>query len=260
MSAYLLGMIWLGVENKCIVASFESHQLARGILIGLWAGALANAMSQEANATYAPKEARLLHEYLALPLAESGVADSAKCLEWNLKWGPQERGTATVRDWHAYQNLLQLTGILTTADLGNARKVWDSVAEFVETRQLAEIEVQPARGQKSSFTTAHQLFQKEHKISQSPSHAKKEASPVQVGLGACSSRAEDKSTALSAEQLERIRLNREQALIRKSAKTRNEQLEGENHAVALLQRMSAEHTQRSLAYLVCKQHFAYVVQ
>ena len=260
MSAYLLGMIWLGVENKCIVASFESHQLARGILIGLWAGALANAMSQEANATYASTEARLLHEYLALPLAESGVADSAKCLEWNLKWGPQERGTATVRDWHAYQNLLQLTGILTTADLGSARKVWDSVVEFVETRQLAEIEVQPAKVQKSSFTTAQQLFQKEHKIPQSPSPAKKEASPVQVGLGACSSRAEDKSTALSAEQLERIRLNREQALIRKSAKTRNEQLEGENHAVALLQRMSAEHPQRSLAYLVCKQHFAYVVQ
>ena len=47
MPAYLLGMIWLGVENKCIVVSFESHQLARGILIGLWAGALANAMSQE---------------------------------------------------------------------------------------------------------------------------------------------------------------------------------------------------------------------
>ena len=34
-------------------------------------------------------------------------AGSANCLEWNLKWGPQERGTATVRDWQADQNLLQ---------------------------------------------------------------------------------------------------------------------------------------------------------
>ena len=83
---------------------------------------------------------------------------------------------------------------------------------------------------------------------------------MQVGVGASSSGAGNTSTALSAEQIERIRLNREQALIRKSAKTRNEQVEGENHAVALLQRMSAEHPQRSLAYLVCKQHFAYVVQ
>ena len=54
--------------------------------------------------------------------------------------------------------------------------------------------------------------------------------------------------ALTPQQIERIRINREEAMARKSAKTRNEHVEVENHPVALLQKMEAEQTARSLAY------------
>lgn len=132
-------------------------------------------------------EAGLLHEYLAVPLTDSGVADTAKCVHWNLKWGPQERGTAMRKDWQAYHSLQQLTGILSTAELGNGRKVWDSVVAFVETRQLAEVDIMPAKVQKSSFTTAQYLFQSEQRVPQSPAPAREEPSLVQPGAGTSSS-------------------------------------------------------------------------
>ena len=189
--------------------------------------------------------AKLLHEYLAVPLADRGVADAAKCAQWNLKWAPQDRDRATHKDWQAYQNLLQLTGILATAELGNAKKVWESIAEFVETRQMAEVEIMPAKLQKTSFTTAQQLLHSDQHALQSPAPAHGQ-SQVMPCAGSSSSGAGGR-VALSPEQIERIRINREQALTRKSAKTRNESGDIENSPAALLHAMASEQPFRSLA-------------
>ena len=79
-------------------------------------------------------------EFVAVQKDGGGLADAAAACSENLRWSCKGQTTAMSRDWQAYQNLLQLTGILKAAGLGNARQVWDHIVEFVELHDMAQTE------------------------------------------------------------------------------------------------------------------------
>lgn len=169
-------------------------------------------------------------QYLAVPAGDRGLAEAASCCQANLRWAPQDRDKATHKDWQAYQNLLQLTGIISTASLGNARKGWEHVVEFVEMNDMAQRELPPTKVEKGSFTTAQQLLNTEQESRQSPSPAyATTAEPCAGELAGGSSQ----KPPLSPAQISRITANREQALARKQAKMQNECVETANASAAL---------------------------
>lgn len=170
-------------------------------------------------------------QYLAVPTDDEGLAEAARSCESNLRWAPQDKGKATRKDWQAYQNLLQLTGILTTAGLGNARKVWEHVVEFVEVADMAQAELPAAKVQKTSFTTAQELLKAGDPSRQSPSPAyvPSKAEPC-AGV---SSGGSSQKPPLSIAQIDGINANREQALARKQLKKANEGADTADTSAAL---------------------------
>ena len=116
-------------------------------------------------------------QYLAVPTDDKGLAEAATACQHTLRWAPAERDKTTHKDWRAYQNLLQLTGILSTADIGNATKVWDSVVEFVENNEMASVPLPPPKEYKGGFTTAKALLGNEAVPEQSPAPASAPAKP-----------------------------------------------------------------------------------
>ena len=165
-----------------------------------------------------PVTPRLL-QYLAVPTDDGGLADAARCCEGNLRWAPQERDRATQKDWQAYQNLLQLTGILSTAGVTNARQVWKHVVDFVEMNEMAECEPPPAKAPKTSFKTAQDVMRQSQGPQQSPSPATAAHAEPFAGL---SPKEGSQKSALSPAQIDRIKENRNQALARQELKRRQE--------------------------------------
>ena len=161
-----------------------------------------------------------LFQYLAVPTDDRGLAEAAKCCEANMKWAPQERDRATRRDWQAYQNLLQLTGILSTAGVGNARQVWKHVVDFVEMNDMVECEP-PAKAARSSFVTAQDVLQQSQGSKQSPSPASG-GPPKAEPFAGTSPKESSHKPPLSPAQIDRINASREQALARQALKKREE--------------------------------------
>ena len=143
-----------------------------------------------------------LFQYLAVPTDDCGLLDAAKTCEANLRWASSDHDRATARDWRACQNLLQLIGMVSTARIGNARKVWEDVVEFVELMDMAQIEFPPSEVQKTESTTAKQVLQTSQSSSQSPSPAYT-PSKAEPSTGEPQSQG-GSSRGLSAEQMDRI--------------------------------------------------------
>ena len=172
------------------------------------------------NSYQQPPETPRLFQYLAVPTEDRGLADSAITCQSNLRWSAPKNDRATYKDWQAYQNLLQLTGILSTAGIKNARQVWEHVASFVEEREMAQVELPPAKVPKTSFTTAQQLLIQSSlpRQSLSPASASAKAEPC-AGV---SPGGNGKKPPLSPEQIDLINKKREQALAIKQSKQLNE--------------------------------------
>ena len=186
-------------------------------------GIFAGAMSEH-DAAPPPSLPRLCH-YLAVPTDDNGLSQAARSCYTNLQWST-ECAAATHKNWQAYQNLLQLVGILTTANIGNAKQVWEHVVEFVDDIDTAQYDMPATKKQKTSLTTAAEVL----KTSEAPVQS---SSPVDS-----STKAEPfagPSTAfgaqhfhLTAEQKARIKQKREEALAIRAAK--QQQNETAQHA------------------------------
>ena len=173
----------------------------------------------ESSGVHPPVTPRLFH-YLAVPTDDQGLADAATMCHSNLRWDSQERDQATHKDWHAYQNLLQLTGILSTAGVGNARKVWGHVSDFVRLRDTELVEAPPRKLQKTSFTTAQDLF---HSPTPSQSHSPAPAYAKAEPCAGVSPPGNSSKLSWTPEQLDLIKRKREQALAIKMAKQQGQQ-------------------------------------
>ena len=172
-----------------------------------------------------------LFEYLAVPTGDRGLADAAISCQANLRWASQDSDRATKRDWQAYQNLLQLAGILSTAGVKNARQVWEHVVEFVEANDMAQTELPLAKAQKPCFTTAQEMLKSTQVPLQSPVPAPPSAmhEPCAVAPQASGSM----RPSLTQEQLDLINANRDKALAKKHAKSFSESVEAAEPAAAL---------------------------
>ena len=116
-------------------------------------------------------------QYLAVPTDDLGLADAAIKCQANLSWAPPDRDKTTYKDWQAYPNSLQLTGILSTAGIGDTRKLWEHIVTYVEERDMARVELLPTRAQESSRTTAKELLN-------SPQHSRQSLSPASASTKA----------------------------------------------------------------------------
>ena len=165
-------------------------------------------------------------QYLAVPTDDKGVSDSAAASLQNIKWACPKRDQTTHMEWRAYQNLLQLTGILSTARIGNAREVWENAVDFVENTSMAELQIKYGEELEGSVTSAAKEWcqpQGTLRNKSSPPTA-----PASADLSAGSSTAGiAQQTALSPQQLKRIAENKEQALARKRARLQHETLQHE---------------------------------
>ena len=162
-------------------------------------------------------------QYLAVPTDDKGLAEAATACQHTLRWAPAERDKSTQKDWHAYQNLLQLTGILSTAGIGNATKVWDSVVEFVETKDMVAVPLPPEQPAKGAFTSAKELLTNERVPEQSLAPVGTPTKPESCA-GVLPTQ-DDPKVPLSPEQLERIAKNREHAMAVKQLKQNQQELE-----------------------------------
>ena len=163
-----------------------------------------------------------LFQYLAVPTDDKGCGKSAAACHQNLQWAAPEFDKSTGRDWRIYQNLLQLTGILSTARIGNTRAVWENVVEFVENAEMAEVQFPespelwtpgisaPRSAEPSACTSAQQ--------SPAPAYAPSQAEPC-AGVASSGSA---QTPSLSPQQMKRIAENKEQALAKKHAKLQQE--------------------------------------
>ena len=154
-----------------------------------------------------------LFQYLAMPMDDGGLADAALNCQAKSRWDSPGRDKTTYKDWQAYQNLLQLTGIVSMAGVGSARKVWKHVVNDVEEREMAGSEFPPMKVPKTSFTTAQELLSSPQLSRQSfsPAFASARAEPY-AGVPPGRSR---QKRRLSPEQLDLIDANREQVLAEK---------------------------------------------
>ena len=108
-------------------------------------GGLPEAMSERG--CVHPPVTRRVFQYLAVPTDDRGLTEAAISGQANLRWAPQGR-TKPHMDWAAYQNLLQLTGILTMAGIGSARRVWEHVDDFVKMTDTAQVELLPTKSKR----------------------------------------------------------------------------------------------------------------
>ena len=165
-------------------------------------------------------------QYLAVPTDDKGVSDSAAASLQNIKWACPKQDQTTHMEWRAYQNLLQLTGILSTARIGNAREVWENAVDFVENTSMAEIQIKYAEEEQGCVTSAATEWcqpQGTLRNKSSPPTA-----PASADLSAGSSTTGiAQQTSLSPQQLKRIAENKEQALARKRARLQHETLQHE---------------------------------
>ena len=168
--------------------------------------------------------------YLAVPTDDKGLAEAASSCEQNLRWAQQDE-KATQKDWRAYQNLMQLTGILKTAGIKNACSVWEHVVEFVEMQELAQSELPPLKSQRTSFTTAQELLATKPHSKQSPSPAS--ASAKAEPCAGASPGKSGQTLPLTSAQIELINANREQAQARKQAKLQQEGVDAAHAAAAV---------------------------
>ena len=168
-----------------------------------------------------PPVTRTAFQYLAVPADDQGVANSAAASQQNLKWACPKFDQTTHMDWRTYQNLLQLTGILSTARIGNAREVWENVVDFVENTSMAELQFKYSEGQEGSVTSAakelcqsQETFEHKSPPPTTPASADPCAGPSTTGI--------IQKPCLSPQQLKRIAENKEQALAKKHAKLQQE--------------------------------------
>ena len=84
-------------------------------------------------------------QYLAVPTDDKELAHAAAAYHQNVLWAQPDKEKTIPRDWHAGQHLLHLTEILSTAGMGNARQVWETVVEFVENAAIAEMKMMSAK-------------------------------------------------------------------------------------------------------------------
>ena len=160
-------------------------------------------------------------EFVAVQKDDGGLADAAAACSENLRWICKGRTTAMSRDWQAYQNLLQLAGILKTAGLGNARQVWDHIVEFVELHDMAQTEPPVTKLRVGPFKTAHEMFLSplgSDQQSPAPASVASEAEPC-AGVLPQGSRPKP---SLSPAQLEEIHRKREEALAIKHSRAQRE--------------------------------------
>ena len=171
-----------------------------------------------------------LIQYLAVPTDDSELLDAAKTCEANLRWASSDHDSATARDWRAYHNLLQLIGMISTARIGNARQVWEDILEFVELKDMANLELPPSTLRQTDITTAKQVMQMPQSSSQSPSPAYT-PSKAEPSTGEPQSQG-GSSHGLSAGQMDRINQNRQMALARREAKRKHADIEAADAAAA----------------------------
>ena len=151
-----------------------------------------------------------LFQYLAVPMDDGGLADAALNCQAKSRWDSPGRDKTTYKDWQAYHNFLQFTGIVSMACVGSARKVWKHAVNDAEDRDMAGSEFPPMRAPRTSFTTAQELLNSPQLSRQSlaPAFASARAEPY-AGVPPGRSSQERR---LSPEQLDFIDANREQVL------------------------------------------------
>ena len=98
-----------------------------------------------------PPQTPKVFEFIAVPRDDATIGRAASAAYANMQWLSPDRDRMAQGDWQAYQNLMQLAGIMQTAKLSNASQVWNEIVEYVETIDMA-VALQPEipRGQKRS--------------------------------------------------------------------------------------------------------------
>ena len=105
-----------------------------------------------------PPQTPTVFEFIAVPRNDASVGHAASAAFTNLKWMSADRDQMAQQDWQAYQNLMQLAGMLQTVRLSSASRVWQEVVEFVENIDMAvSLDAEIAKGQKRSLEPASQI-------------------------------------------------------------------------------------------------------
>ena len=171
---------------------------------------------------FQPPETPRVFQYLAVPTDDKGCGKTAAVVHQNLQWQAPEFDKSTQKDWRTYQNLLQLTGILSTARIGNARAVWENVVEFVENAEMAEVQFPESpelfnpglKAPRSAEPSACTSAQQSPAPAYAPSQAEPCAGPPLAGPA--------QKPSLSPQQMKRIADNKEQALAKKQLRLQKE--------------------------------------
>ena len=90
---------------------------------------------------------------LAVSREDQSLGNHASCEYENLKRNVDESDRAAQKDWTAYQNLMQVLGIMKTARRKDAARVWDAVVDFVDCAEMAGATQPPAKLPKCSNPT-----------------------------------------------------------------------------------------------------------
>ena len=171
-----------------------------------------------------PPTPRWVCSYMAVPTDDTGLSEAASCTENNLKWAAREQDKSAPNNWRAYQNLVELSGILKTAGIGNAAKVWEHVVEFVENSQMAQCELPPTKIPKTTFKTAQDMLNASQHAPQSMGAASALTAKAEPCAGSCAPNMQ--YSGLSDAQIAHIAAKREQALAIKQAKQQQQERAG----------------------------------
>ena len=136
-----------------------------------------------------------------------------------------ERDKTEHKDWRAYQNLVELSGILKTAGIGNAGKVWEHVVEFVENSQMAQCELPPTKTPKTAFKTAQDMLSATQHAPQSLGGSSSSTSKAEPCAG--ESAPSGQYSGLTPAQIAHIAAKREQALAIRQAKQQQQHASAE---------------------------------
>ena len=105
-----------------------------------------------------PPQTPTVFEFLAVPRNDASVGHAASAAYTNMKWLSADKDQIAKQDWQAYQNLMQLAGMMQQVRLSNASRVWNEVVEFVENTDMAvSFAAEDATSQKRSFEPAGEI-------------------------------------------------------------------------------------------------------
>ena len=196
-----------------------------------------------------PPQTPTVFEFIAVPRDDAGVGHAASAAYTNLKWLSADKDQMAQQNWQAYQNLMQLAGMMSLVRLSNASRVWNEVVEFVETTDMAvSLDAEFAQGQKRSF-------QPDSKIAYAPSEPSKQSpAPVNTARFAepCAGNTETTAQSvggLTRQQLQEIAERREVAKAIKAAKQQEQDAAAASGAVGPAARATGEAAPRSIAYV-----------